>query len=235
VVKAKGQPGLDRSRVVGTALRLLNEVGLDGLTLRRVAKELNVQAPALYWHVRNKQELLDEMATAMLRDMSAADDGDDRDDRDGGHAEGTSADASWQELLAGTGRGLRRALLRYRDGAKVFAGTRLTDTGHAARQEAHLRRLVAAGFSPGAAARASFIVFVFTEGFVIEQQAVQPMPDERAPGYDAAERAHSIGDEFPLAAQAGADLFEDYDSRFEEGLAAVIAGIGATLGPGSAA
>lgn len=226
MVKAKGQPGLDRSRVVGTALRLLNEVGLDGLSLRRVAKELNVQAPALYWHVRNKQELLDEMATAMLRDMSAAGDGD-------GHAKsGASAEPSWQELLAGTGRGLRSALLRYRDGAKVFAGTRLTDTGHAAQQEAHLRRLVAAGFSPGAAARASFIVFVFTEGFVIEQQAVQPVPGERAPGYDAAERAHSIGAEFPLAAQAGADLFEDYDTRFEEGLAAVIAGIGATLGPG---
>ncbi|NLU72303.1 hypothetical protein HCC61_06340 [Streptomyces sp. HNM0575] len=134
-------------------------------------------------------------------------------------------------MLAGVGRGLRRSLLRYRDGAKVFAGTRLTDTGHAAQQEAHLRRLVAAGFSPGGAARAAFIVFVFTEGFVIEQQAVQPVPGERAPGYDTAARADSFGSEFPLAAQAGADLFEDYDSRFEEGLAAVVAGIGATLGP----
>ncbi|WP_314171749.1 TetR/AcrR family transcriptional regulator C-terminal domain-containing protein [Streptomyces winkii] len=226
MVKAKGKPALDRSRVVGTALRLLNEVGLDGLTLRRLAKELNVQAPALYWHVRNKQELLDEMATAMLRDMSAGE----------GSAPGEAppADTSWQELLAETGRGLRRALLRYRDGAKVFAGTRLTDTGHAAHQEAYLRRLVAAGFSPGAAARAFFIVFVFTEGFVIEQQAVEPMPGERDPGYDVAQRSGSIGSEFPLAAQAGADLFRDYDARFEEGLAVVIAGVAASLGPRTA-
>lgn len=40
--------------VVRAALDLLNEVGLDGLTLRRIATELDVQAPALYWHVKNK-------------------------------------------------------------------------------------------------------------------------------------------------------------------------------------
>lgn len=206
--------------MVSIALRLLNDVGLDGLTLRRLAKELNVQAPALYWHVKNKQELLDEMATAMLREMSLPE-----------VASGALAEMSWQELLGEMGRRLRRALLRYRDGAKVFAGTRLTDAGHATAQEAHLRRLVAAGFTPGSAARVSFIVFVFTEGFVIEEQAVSPMPGERAPEYDVRKRASGIGAEFPLAAQVGSDLFADYDARFEEGLDAVVAGIEATLGP----
>lgn len=232
MAKAKGQTALDRERIVSAALRLLNDVGLDGLTLRKVATELNVQAPALYWHVRNKQELLDEMATAMLREMST--DGADRTDGAGpgdGSATGQSWQPNWQEVLADTGRGLRRTLLRYRDGAKVFAGTRFTDTGHAARQEALLRRLVTAGFSAGAAARALFIVFAFTEGFVIEQQAVQPMPGVRDPGYDLAERAEAIGPEFPLAGQAGAEFFEGHDARFEEGLTAVIVGIEATLGP----
>src|SRR5262245_36093000 len=59
---------LDRETVVRTALRVLDEVGLEGLTLRRIAAELDVQAPALYWHFKNKQELLDEMATTMLVD-----------------------------------------------------------------------------------------------------------------------------------------------------------------------
>lgn len=63
---------IDRKQVVDTALRLLNEVGLDGLTLRGIAKELNVQAPALYWHFKNKQELLDEMATEMVRRMAGS-------------------------------------------------------------------------------------------------------------------------------------------------------------------
>ena len=198
-----------------------------------MAGELNVQAPALYWHVRNKQELLDEMATAMLRETSVPGEGgtDSGGESPEGPDSGTGAGTDWRELLAGTGCGLRRALLRYRDGAKVFAGTRLTDTGHAPRQEALLRRMVDAGFEPGAAARAMFIVFVFTEGFVIEQQGVEPVPGERGPGYDPAERAEAIGADFPLSGQAGADLFGDFDSRFEEGLTAVMPGIAATLGP----
>ena len=45
---------LTREKVVRTALRLLDKVGLDGLTLRKLAAELRVQAPALYWHFKNK-------------------------------------------------------------------------------------------------------------------------------------------------------------------------------------
>ena len=119
--KARGQRGTERARGSwSTALRLLNEVGLDGLTLRRVAKELNVQAPALYWHFKDKQALLDEMATAMLREMSA---------RSGG-ARSPRIDLAG---AAGAGRhgACAAALLRYRDGAKVFAGTRFTGTEHA--------------------------------------------------------------------------------------------------------
>jgi AcrR family transcriptional regulator len=59
---------LDRATVVRAALRLLDEVGLHGLSLRKVASELGVQAPALYWHFKNKQELLDEMATTAFAD-----------------------------------------------------------------------------------------------------------------------------------------------------------------------
>ncbi|MFI0818666.1 TetR/AcrR family transcriptional regulator C-terminal domain-containing protein [Streptomyces sp. NPDC021098] len=208
---------LDRDQVVDTALRLLNEVGLEGLTLRRIAKELNVQAPALYWHFKNKQALLDEMATAMFRRLA--------EDR------GDLGATTWQERLVASQRALRRALLRYRDGAKVFSGTRFTGTPHAAPMEAQLRAFVDAGFTPGAGARASFIAYTFTLGFVIEEQAVEPMAGERAPGYDVDERADLIGPDYPLTAAVGADLFLDYETRFEEGLRTIVAGIESTLGP----
>ncbi|MFI0780054.1 TetR/AcrR family transcriptional regulator C-terminal domain-containing protein [Streptomyces sp. NPDC021212] len=207
---------LDRDQVVDTALRLLNEVGLEGLTLRRIAKELNVQAPALYWHFKNKQALLDEMATAMFRRLASA----------------RNVDATtWQDRLIAAQRTLRRALLGYRDGAKVFSGTRFTGTPHAAPMEFQLRAFVDAGFTPGAAARAAFIAYTFTLGFVIEEQAVEPLPGERAPGYDVEERAALIGPDYPLTAAVGADLFEDYEGRFEEGLRTIVAGIETTLGP----
>ena len=52
------------------------------------------------------------------------------------------------------------------------------------------------------------------------------MPDERREGYDVAERARLLS-EFPLSAAVGAELFEDYDRHFEEGLALIVAGVGA--------
>ena len=52
--------------VVRAALELLNEAGLDGLTTRRLAEVLGVQGPALYWHFKNKQELIDEMSRALI-------------------------------------------------------------------------------------------------------------------------------------------------------------------------
>ena len=62
------QANLDRQTVVRAALRLLDRAGLDGLTVRKLAGELGVQAPALYWHFKNKEELLEEMATTVFLD-----------------------------------------------------------------------------------------------------------------------------------------------------------------------
>ncbi|MEW1779112.1 TetR/AcrR family transcriptional regulator C-terminal domain-containing protein [Streptomyces sp. NPDC086777] len=203
---------LDRRRVADTALRLLNEVGLEGLTLRAIAKELDVKAPALYWHFKDKQALLDEMATEMYRRMVAQ----ARLDPTG----------SWQDVLRTTGRGLRTALLGYRDGAKVYSGSRFTGIEHAPEQEAYLRVMTEAGFTLAQAARAGMTTTAYTIGFVIEEQGVVPLSGERREGYDVAERARLMAG-FPLAAEAGRELFDDYDQHFEEGLEIVIAGIGA--------
>ncbi|MEU0204049.1 MULTISPECIES: TetR/AcrR family transcriptional regulator [unclassified Streptomyces] len=206
---------LDRRRVADTALRLLNEVGLDGLTLRAIARELDVKAPALYWHFKDKQALLDEMATEMYRRMVA----------------GTALDPAdtWRERLLKANHGLRAALLGYRDGAKVFSGSRFTGIEHAGQMEDNLRLLTAAGFSLPQAARALTTAYLYTLGFVTEEQGVHPLPGERRAGYDLDERARLMAD-FPLSAQAGAEIFENYDRHFEEGLALVIEGIGARYG-----
>jgi AcrR family transcriptional regulator len=208
---------LDRERVAGTALRLLNEVGLDGLTLRAIAKELDVKAPALYWHFKDKQALLDEMATEMYRRMVA----------------GTALDPSdtWQERLLKANRGLRAALLGYRDGARVFSGSRFTGTEHAPAMEANLRLLTDAGFTLAQAVDAGRTAHAYTIGFVTEEQGMRPLPGELREGVDVGERARRLAG-FPLAAAAGELLFADYDRQFEEGLSVVIAGIGARYGTG---
>ncbi|MGW7254164.1 TetR/AcrR family transcriptional regulator C-terminal domain-containing protein [Streptomyces sp. NPDC054834] len=206
---------LDRTRVADTALKLLNEVGLEGLTLRAIANELGVKAPALYWHFKDKQALLDEMATEMYRRMVA----------------GTALDPAdtWQERLLKANRGLRAALLGYRDGAKVFSGSRFTGVDHGREMEATLRLFTAAGFTLPQTVQAARTANMYTIGFVTEEQGVRPLPDERREGYDIEERARRMAD-YPLAAEAGKLLFDDYDDQFEEGLALVIDGIRARYG-----
>ncbi|KAA2262375.1 TetR family transcriptional regulator [Solihabitans fulvus] len=193
--------GLDRESVVRTALRLLGEVGLDGLTLRRIAAELNVRAPALYWHVKDKRALLDAMAATIFTDALAG-------------LELPLRGESWVEWTAETARRLRRATLRHRDGARVLSGRYLDNACAGRPMELALRTLCDAGFSPREAARGVTSIYAYVQGFAIEEQAArQDPPDEQA-------------ERFPLAAQARLDLLHaDADARFEHGLQLLLSGL----------
>ena len=69
---------------------------------------------------------------------------------------GTALDPAdtWQDRLLKANRGLRAALLGYRDGAKVFSGSRFTGIEHAEPMEETLRLFTAAGFTLAQAVRA---------------------------------------------------------------------------------
>ena len=60
------QPGLTRERLVGAALELIREEGLEGLSMRALADRLEVKAASLYWHVRDRRELLELLAESIL-------------------------------------------------------------------------------------------------------------------------------------------------------------------------
>jgi TetR/AcrR family transcriptional regulator, tetracycline repressor protein len=203
---------VDREKVIRTAIGLLNEVGLEGLTLRRLAQELGVRAPTLYWHIKSKQELLDEMATTIIRDHVLAGD--------------VSPDLEpWQDWMVEVGRGLRRMLLSYRDGAKVVSGTYVTDDAVLTSMETPLQRLAGAGFSLADSIAAWSTLYSFVVGFTIEEQAVRP-GGGTDPRYQPEVRARRVdGDRFPLTQQAGAIQFGDFDERFDRGARIIVAGL----------
>src|SRR5919197_3575765 len=64
------RPSVTREQVVREALALLDEVGFDGLTMRRLAERLGVQAASLYNHVRDKHELLALLADAICGEVA---------------------------------------------------------------------------------------------------------------------------------------------------------------------
>lgn len=88
---------LTRERIVDVAHAVLDEQGLAGLSMRRVAQDLEVRPGALYYHVANKQELLAEVAARILGDGPVGED------------------------PRKAARTLRESLRRVRDGAEVVS------------------------------------------------------------------------------------------------------------------
>nr|UYM36071.1 TetR [Cloning vector pSW213-T7] len=121
--KVSSMTKLQPNTVIRAALDLLNEVGVDGLTTRKLAERLGVQQPALYWHFRNKRALLDALAEAMLAEN---------------HTHSVPrADDDWRSFLIGNARSFRQApfaiqaaqLLGRAIGAGLFAITPAGERG----------------------------------------------------------------------------------------------------------
>lgn len=203
---------VNRELVAQAGLRLLNEVGLERLTLRLLGSKLKVQAATIYWHFKSKEELLDEMATTVL-------------------AEGAlwlvpaKESSEWSVWAAAFGTGLRKTLLAYRDGARMVSGTRLTNTEYMKTAERIARELVESGFTVRQAAVLLSTIYNYTLSFVMEEQAVFPRPGERSPRYDIAKRNAKLDAvEFPLLRQSGAILLDRFDRRYKEGLDLILRG-----------
>src|SRR5437867_110737 len=60
---------LSRERVIEAALHVLDEEGLDAVTMRRIGRELGVEAMSLYNHVRDKEDLMDGICTSVMAEF----------------------------------------------------------------------------------------------------------------------------------------------------------------------
>ncbi|MCA0023115.1 MULTISPECIES: TetR/AcrR family transcriptional regulator C-terminal domain-containing protein [unclassified Mesorhizobium] len=203
---------LDKALIVAQALELLNDVGIDALSTRLLAQRLKVQQPALYWHFRTKRALLDAMNEEILR-------------RGHGHQVLLPGE-SWQEFVRNNARSFRGALMAYRDGARVHAGTE-ADPGDLEHVERLLTFLREAGMPSVMAMRLLMIVGRYTVGCVLEEQAEYPA----GPGRGAALDAKASG--YPLLSQALADYRAGgHEALFESGLDLLIAGAQAGIAEG---
>jgi TetR/AcrR family transcriptional regulator, tetracycline repressor protein len=153
---------IHREQIIETALSLLDHDGLEGVTVRRVAAELHVQPGALYWHVHNKQELIDEVANTILLEQFA-------------QLEGPAPDQDWSNWLQTTCQRLRQAMLAHREGARVVAGAGFGRAITLARLvKLIIESLVTAGFPLRQAYLTCTTTLYYVYGFVIEEQAAPP-------------------------------------------------------------
>jgi len=144
-----------RDDVARTALRLLDDVGLPDLTMRRLAAALDVQPSALYHHFPNKQALLAELADRIV-------------------AGGSQVSGEWMADVRSAAAGLRDRLLTYRDGAEVVASTLSMGLGADAALEQLATAVAAGGFDEATTRRAATALLHFVLGHVShEQQRMQ--------------------------------------------------------------
>lgn len=68
---APGRAPLSRPAVLAAALRIVDEHGIEALSMRRLGKELGVEAMSLYNHVPNKAALLDGLIEQVINEIEA--------------------------------------------------------------------------------------------------------------------------------------------------------------------
>lgn len=194
---------IDRDQIVAAALELLDERGLDGLTTRALADRLGVRQPALYWHFKDRQALLEAMNQAILagvRDAPPPAPGED-----------------WREALVRLGLRFRAALMSHRDGARLHAGSP-PDSAQLAQylvlmmndHNVPLRIAIPLMSSIGC----------FTVGWVLEEQAERAAGDEPDP---------QTWPEGPIRTAVEQHMAQDDAASYETGLRFLIRGAEAAM------
>jgi TetR/AcrR family transcriptional regulator, tetracycline repressor protein len=90
-------PLITRETAIQVSIDLLDRKGLDALTVQAVARELGVQAPSLYYHFKNRDELLHMIARTLLVEVG-------RGERPG---------ATWEERVVDLAVATRRVMLNH--------------------------------------------------------------------------------------------------------------------------
>lgn len=205
----------DKNQILNAALALLDSVGLEGLTMRRLALELKIQAPSLYWHFDNRRALLDGMADAMFEPV----------------ARSVSKDAAWDQVVRSIAGEMRYALRARRDGAKLFAGTYPVSENVLRTGEVLLKAIRTTGCAPKLSGWATFTLLYYVLGFVIEEQSIAPFDQEAGVSFSALKsKAAGYRSDHPALAEALPAIFdEDFDGRFEFGLDLFLQGLKSKL------
>lgn len=207
---------LTREAIVAAALRVLDRDGLDGLSMRRLAEELGTGAASLYWHVRNKDELLDLINERLTEDLQLP-------PPDPSH---------WQEQLRDLGRRMRAAAHRHRDSARITLG-RIPVGPQVARFNEWLFELLTPAGIPdrviayfGDLAALYVGAYAFEESLGVASPTGEELPPERIMAMFREYLLSLPADRFPHVHRAIDDLFDgDADARFEFGLDVILRGI----------
>lgn len=219
-------PSARREEIVATAVQLLDDEGLDGLSLRRLSQRTGASATSVYWYVKNKDELLALTLDAVITEVQLPD----------------IAQLGWREAAAQMARGFRAMVLHHPWLGLVVASYPTVSGRQLARHSEHaLTVYEAAGFDTETADYALGSVYSFVVGAAIGEAGVRAWRPTTgaADGHDplsaeALEHARVVARGLPrltarINALRNADITTMNEIAFEFGLQAILDGLEARL------
>ena len=209
--RVAGRPRLSRERIVAAALGLVDERGLDALSMRAVADVLGTGPASLYAHVADKDELLSLLVERIIGGLELPDPDPDH----------------WQEQLKAMVRALHSGLLSHRDLARAALAEVPLGEGGLRFTERLIEILRLGGLPNQVVAYGRDLLTLYAVATAYEEAA-------RDDGYVADVRAY-LGalpdDRFPHLAALGGLL--GAEERFEFGLDVLVTGLAAYGRPGA--
>jgi AcrR family transcriptional regulator len=190
---------------VQTAIRLLDDEGLDALSMRRIAEELDTGAASLYWHVGSKDGLLDLIFDQVIGEVEVPEPDPGR----------------WDDQLKDVARAVRAVILRHRDIVRISIG-RIPMGPSALRVSEGLFAILRAGGIPDQlAVTAHHLLFAIINGFTLDETTELGVEIEGPPGDQAADAARAYiaklpAERFPNLRAVGEHFhYADRNQSFE--------------------
>ncbi len=207
---------LSRDAIVDAALRLLDREGALGFSMRRLAEELGVGAGAVYWHVANKEQLLQLVFDRVIGELPMPEPDPKR----------------WREQIKQAARDEREMMTGHPGIAQLSFGRIPVGPNAVRYMEWHLSILRSGGLSDRVAALAGDMIYLYIGAFSFEEclgLAVPTEGDTSAHDFIGQLREYFASlpaERFPNLSELSAELTSGGpDVRFEFGLDVLLDGL----------
>lgn len=204
---------LGRDPIIGAAVELADEIGLEPLTIRRLADHLGVRPMSLYHYVHNKDDIIDGMVGRVFAEVERPD-----------------PTFPWKEAVRARARSLRGALRRHPWAIPIMESRRTPGAEILDHHEAMLATWLSTGYPMAVVAHGLGVVDAFVYGFAL-QEAALPLGEG---GGDLTEASEQVV--MPLSPEQYPSLVRftmehvmqpgyDFGDSFEVGLGYVLDGV----------
>lgn len=209
-----GQAALTRERILTTALRLVDEHGIEALSMRRLAAELEVDPMAIYHHLPSKQTLLTGLTDLVFADLRLP------------PADGSA----WQDQVRAFGQAYSELVSRHPNLAlHLIANMEPGSQALLAANEQLYTALAATGLPPKMIIQAADLVVDYLNGWALGTRGGLEQVGERQE-LSALLRQHPP-ERYPTMSRVFASLAEDeHATHGANGLDLILAGIAALAG-----